>query len=134
MFNKIKQFFKSPELSIETININNFGSFRQRKINIKNLNILNFISLREFHFLEIDFHINDLLKILNNCSGMKSISFTITQNHLTSIEPPPNESYDIFKNLESINVVFHVNPAITLFVDLIEYCLIYLYNPFWSFF
>jgi hypothetical protein len=87
------------------------------------LNIFNFISLREFHFLEIDFHINDLLKILNNCSGMKSISFTLTQNHLTSIWPPPNGSYDIFKNLESINVVFHVNPANTFFVDLIEYCL-----------
>ena len=122
-FEKILKYFKTPSTRIESLNLNYFGSYKQQKFTIKSLKLLNFKRLNEFHFLSIDFELNDLLKLVKNTSShIKSISFTITDKHLILSDKLENSNFESFKNLEHICLEFRTNPSDTFYAKLIDNC------------
>ena len=84
-FDRILKYFVIPNV-IEALNLNGFGCFNQEKITLKSLKSLNaFNKLREFHFLSLEYELKDLIKILKT-SNINSLSFTISENHITSFK------------------------------------------------
>ena len=118
------KYFKAPSFHLQSLNLNTYGSYKQQKFTIKSLKILNFKALHEFHFLSIDFDLQDLLKLLNaSAPHLTSLSFTITDKHITQIDQLTNVKLeDACKNLKCIHIEFRTNPSDTFFVQLLESC------------
>jgi hypothetical protein len=60
-FKKILKFFIAPRRQLESLNLNNYGLYRNQKFTIKSLKISKFLALKEFHFLSIDFELQDFV-------------------------------------------------------------------------
>jgi hypothetical protein len=122
-FGKILKFFIAPKNQLESLNLNNFGLYsKNKKITIKSLKISKFLALKEFHFLSVEFELEDLLKLLGTsvCHSLNTISITVTDKHIIQPEQLNNFQFEGSNKLECINIEFRTNPRDTFYQKLIN--------------
>ena len=102
-FRKILKYFHSPAHTLEVLDLNLLGAYKQQRFTLKSLKVASFQALKEFHALSINMAVQDIVDIVTD-TNMHTISFTIQQKNREE-----KCNFECFSKIERILVEFKTN-------------------------